>query len=206
MLQAPSSAEVGAALERILSRPEFAERSVPAVLRLLGELWQAFTRWLASLIPQVVPERWHPLFSAVLAALAALAAVWLLVRIVERRGANAAARLQDRQRADEAVASADAAWWEQAARSAAVAGRFRDGAQALYMAVVLRLDERGALRFQSGKTPGDYRREARSDPDVRGAFDGFVRHFLPVAFGPGAPDAAAFAALRVRATELGVNG
>jgi hypothetical protein len=206
VLQGPSSAEVSAALERILSRPEFAERSVPAVLRLLGELWQAFTRWLVSLIPQIVPERWHPLFSAVLAALAALAAVWLLVRIVERLGPHAAVRLPDRQCADEAVTSTDAAWWEQAARSAAAAGRFRDGAQALYMAAVLRLDERGVFRFQSGKTPGDYRREARSSPEVRGAFDGFVRLFLPVAFGPGAPDAAAFAALRVRATELGVHG
>jgi hypothetical protein len=100
----------------------------------------------------------------------------------------------------------DAAAWEAAARAAAAAGRFRDAAIALYLAAVLRLEERGILRYHAGKTPGDYRAEARLHPESRGPFDTFIRQFLPVAFGARTPDAAAFHALRTTAVDLGVNG
>jgi hypothetical protein len=203
---APTPAEVGTALERIFARPEFTERSAPPLLRFLGDVWAAVREWLLSLVPPVLLERWHPLFTVLVASVFAVGAVWILVRVLETRSAALREAVPRRGRSDAAAATAFTIEdWEATARAAADAGRFRDAATALYMAAVLRLDQRGVLRFHSAKTPGDYRREVRTDPAVRTAFDSFIRQYLPVVFAPATPDAGAFAALRGRAQELGVH-
>ncbi|HYW07585.1 MAG TPA: DUF4129 domain-containing protein, partial [Longimicrobium sp.] len=99
-----------------------------------------------------------------------------------------------------------AAEWEEVARRAAGAGRLRDAALALYQALVLRLDARGALRFDTAKTPGDYRREIRAHPDAARPFATFLRGFEPVAFGGRSLDAAGYERLRAAAGEAGVRG
>ena len=198
---------VDAALVRVFARPEFAERESSGLLRLVSDLGKAFRQWVGSLLSAWVPEQWHPAFTWLIVAVVSLLALWALVTMV-----RALVGSPGRRDAAEPVQAAvglpveDAAAWEAAARAAAAAGRFRDAAIALYLAAVLRLEERGILRYHAGKTPGDYRAEARSHPESRGPFDTFIRQFLPVAFGARTPDAAAFQALRSTAVELGVNG
>ena len=202
-----SADTVDAALVRVFARSEFAERESSGVLRLVSDLGRAFRQWIGSLLRAWVPEQWHPAFTWLIVVLVSLLALWALVTMV-----RALVGSPGRHDATEPVQTAvglrveDAAAWEAAARAAAAAGRFRDAAIALYLATVLRLEERGILRYHAGKTPGDYRAEARSHPESRGPFDTFIRQFLPVAFGARTPDAAAFHALRSTAVDLGVNG
>lgn len=202
-----SADTVDAALVRVFARPEFAERESSGLLRLVSDLGKAFRQWIGSLLSAWVPEQWHPAFTWLIVVVVSLLALWALVTMV-----RALVGSPGRRDATEPVRAAvglrveDAAAWEAAARAAAAAGRFRDAAIALYLAAVLRLEERGILRYHAGKTPGDYRAEARSHPESRGPFDTFIRQFLPVAFGARTPDAAAFQALRSTAVDLGVNG
>lgn len=194
--------EVGEALARIFARPEFAESAPPALLQWIQDTWAAIRSWLWSLLPRAL-DAWPPLLSWVIVGVFAAAAVWAAVRLIGPPRTRKVVLVSARPEAG--AEARDAAWWEAAAREASTHGRFRDAARALYVAAVLRLEERGLVRFVAGKTPGDYRREVRSDVAARSAFDGFVRQFLPVAFGAGTPDAASFDALRAAATDLGVH-
>jgi hypothetical protein len=200
-------AEVNDALSRVYARPEFAERTTPALLQRVAELWSAFWTWVWSLLPQFNLGLGATALAWIVVALLGLVAVWALVRllggrIMPTRGSGAAAGARA---APAGHAAPKAAHWEAAARDAATQGRFRDAAHALYLATVLRLEERGALRYHAGKTPGDYRREVRADPAASGPFDRFVRRFLPVAFGADEPATHHFDDLRNAATELGVR-
>ncbi|WP_414678865.1 DUF4129 domain-containing protein, partial [Longimicrobium sp.] len=56
------------------------------------------------------------------------------------------------------------------------------------------------------KTPGDYRREVRAQPDAARTLTGFLRRFEPVAFGGRAVDAQAYEALREAARAEGAHG
>jgi hypothetical protein len=85
-------------------------------------------------------------------------------------------------------------------------GRLREASLALYNALVLRLDARGAVRFDPAKTPGDYRREVRANPAVARPFAAFVRGFEPVVFGGRALDPDGYERLRAAAGEAGVRG
>lgn len=202
-----SADTVDAALLRVFARPEFAERESSGLLRLVSELGRAFRQWIGSLLSAWVPEQWHPAFTWLIVVVVSLLALWALVTFVRALvGAPVRRDAPEPVQAAEALRVEDAAAWEAAARAAAAAGRFRDAAIALYLAAVLRLEERGILRYHAGKTPGDYRAEARSHSESRGPFDTFIRQFLPVAFGARTPDAAAFQALRSTAVDLGVNG
>lgn len=206
-MQSLSADTVDAALARVFERPEFAARESSALLRLVSDLAAAFRQWIGSLLRAWVPEQWHPVFTWLIVVVISLLALWALTSIVRAlvgspRPADAAERTQPAVR----LPGEDADSWEAAARAAASAGRFRDAAIALYLAAVLRLEERGILRYHAGKTPGDYRTEVRSHPASRGPFDAFIRQFLPVAFGARTPDAAAFQSLRASAAALGVNG
>jgi hypothetical protein len=206
-MQVLSADTVDAALVRVLARPEFAARESSGLLRLVSDLGKAFRQWIGSLLSAWVPEQWHPAFTWLIVVVVSLLALWALVTMVRALvGSPGRGDAAEPVQAAVGLPVEDAAAWEAAARAAAAAGRFRDAAIALYLAAVLRLEERGILRYHAGKTPGDYRAEARSHPASRGPFDTFIRQFLPIAFGARTPDAAAFQALRTTAVDLGVNG
>lgn len=206
-MQSLPADSVDAALFRVLNRPEFAERETPALLQLISDLSTAFRRWIGSLLLGWLPDQWHPAFAWLLVVLLVALALWALVALVRALvGGPRAVAVAKRERAQPDARAESAEGWEAVARAAAAEGRFRDASIALYLAAVLRLEERGVLRYHPGKTPGDYRSEVRSHPDARRPFDAFVRAFLPVAFGSRTPDASAFDALVVSATQLGVNG
>lgn len=204
MQQGATPQEVADALARVYAREEFSERGVPALLQLIRDVRASVTSWIRGLLSDLLPESWPAFVSWLLLALLVIAAALALFHLV-----RAVAGPRHRVAVPEPLRLVedgvrDVAWWEAAARAAAAQGRFRDAAQALYRAVLHRLDEADALRYQADKTPGEYRREVHAHP-ARSSFDRFVRQFLPVAFGARAPDSAAFEALRASAAQLNVH-
>jgi hypothetical protein len=209
----PDSAAVGRALEAAFARPELAPPS-PSPLRVwLAGVWNAFWEWVRGFFPglQVGTQELRVL-SYVVIALLVIAAVVVLLFLAgvagewwtgrERRAPSGSDALRQHD-ADEVTG---AEGWEAFARRAAERGEWRTAVLALYQALLLRLDEHGALRYDAAKTPGDYRREVRSDPALGRAFEAFLRGFEPVAFGTRPLDGAAYGRLRVLAGELGARG
>lgn len=141
---------------------------------------------------------------AVLGVAVVIVGAWLVVT------ARDAWRARERRRREAPAAAppgpVGAEAWERRAREAAAAAHWREASLALYQALVLRLDEAGAVRYDPSKTPGDYRREARRAPAMARALDAFLRPFEPIAFGGRTADAAAYAVLRAAAEEAGARG
>lgn len=209
MLQSlPDSTAVRQALERVYARPELALDEPTPFGRWLSGLWESIRDFLRRLFPGLdLSGGQSQLTEWLLIGLMAAVAVGILLHLTgatsrwkrgrDRAGAFALAGVEG--------GPASAGEWEERARAAAAAGRWREAALSLYPAVVLRLEERGAVRFDPAKTPGDYRREAR-----RGSFgrplEAFVRGFEPVAFGKRPLDAAGYERLRAAAAEAGARG
>jgi len=204
----PSAAEVQAAVARVYARPAYAEhpdgwrewlgRKLAAALGWLVEKLDSFSELRAS----------HPwVFWAVVGWLA-LTAVALLAHLVwtalqaARRAEPEAAGGAGKPRKSKPRTAAD---WEAEAARLAVEERLREASAALYQALLLRLDGRGAVRFDPAKTPGDYRREARPHPDAARALSGFLRLFEPVAFGGRGLDAEGWERMRLAAAEGGAG-
>jgi hypothetical protein len=177
-------AEVAAALERVYARPEFAERSPGPIRQQLLDWSAAIQSWITSILGRLdfvqgLSAEIVRLLLYLVLLLGAGYAIHLMIRTLRPLRSRALAA------PDPGVVGVenDEVDWVEAARRAEAEGRWRDAAFALYNGVVHRLAERGAVRLGPGKTPGDYRREARSDPEVRPHFETFVRLFLPIAFG-----------------------
>jgi hypothetical protein len=79
------------------------------------------------------------------------------------------------------------------ALAAAAEGRHHDAAALLWASALRALDERGRVRFDAARTPGEWRREVR-DPN----FDALARDAVVALFGDRGADAALVA--RMRAT------
>lgn len=209
MLQAPlpGAEQVRRALDRVYAREEFVPASSPAS-GALADFWRALRRFLARLLPDFGGggAAGEALFYLLVALMAAVA-VGVLLHLTDRL--PRAWRLRDRGGEGAAAApgrSARAADWERRAREAARGGRWREAALALYQALLLRMEERGAVRYDPAKTPGDYRREARRGGPERKALEAFLRGFEPVAFGGRELDEGGYARLRAAAGEAGAHG
>lgn len=207
-VQTPSAAQVDQALRRVYARPELQAREPNAAL-------DAFREWRRQILARIA--EWFSRFGGlrsdspivywlVIGALAAAGAaivgylLWNTFKRLEERGA--APRMKTGSGGMNARART-AAEWEEEARRAAAAGRFRDAAVALYQALLLRLEAAGALRYDPAKTPGDYRREARRDPRAAGALTAFLRGFEPVVFGGRTLDGEGYERLRAAAAGTG---
>lgn len=198
----PSAAQIQEAVARVYARPEFQppEHSwrewlwsrVGRVFEWIGHQLELFrglrvtTPWLFWLI-----------IGWIVLTLAALVGhlVWTAVQVARRGGdatspaATPGARGRPRTAAE----------WDAEAARLAGEGRLREAAVALYQALLLRLDARGAVRFDASKTPGDYRREARKHPEAARTLGGFLRLFEPVAFGGRSLDAEGWERMRAAA-------
>ena len=205
----PTAPEVQRAVETVYRRPEFAEKEpgfgswiwgrVASVLQWIfdriadfGELRQsapwifwAVMIWLVATLLVIIG---HLVWTAVQAA-----------RMGADDPASATADGSPRTRPRTAVD------WEAEAARLAAEGRLREAAAALYQALVLRLDARGAVRFDPSKTPGDYRREARKHADASRSLTAFLRLFEPVAFGGRGLDATGWERLKAAAAEGGAG-
>lgn len=205
----PTAGEVERALVEVYSRPEFAPREPSRLAVWVADLWSALKKFVAGLFPDIrmTPEAGRALFwilIAVLVVVAVLIAVHLAgtvlglwrARDLSRGGAGAPVAGHERPRAEA---------WERAARAAAAEGRWRDAAHALYAALLLRLEEAGAVHYDASKTPGEYRREARGRTELSRALDAFLRLFEPIAFGGRAIDGPGYERLKAAAAEGGAR-
>jgi hypothetical protein len=204
----PTVEEVQAAVERVYARPEYAEN--PAGWRewIRSRLAEAFA-WLSEKLGSFSELRlshpwlfWLVIAWLVITAVALLAhLVWTGLQAARRAepeaagGAGKTGRARPRTAAD----------WEAEAARLAAEGRLREASAALYQALLLRLDGRGAVRFDPSKTPGDYRREVRPHPDAARALTSFLRLFEPVAFGGRGLDAEGWERMRLAAAEGGAG-
>jgi hypothetical protein len=203
----PTAEEVQRAVTTVYSRPEYAEHH--GLREWFARKMNALWGWIADTLGSFGDLRLsHPwIFWVVIAWLAITAAlllghlVWTTLRAARRAepepGAAAGKTVKSKPRT--------AADWEAEAARLAAEGKLREAAAALYQALLLRLDGRGAVRFDPSKTPGDYRREARPHPDAARALTAFLRLFEPVAFGGRGLDREGWERMRLAAAEGGAG-
>ena len=125
---------------------------------------------------------------AVLVALIAFVAI-IVVRFARGRRAKAPARA--RVDAFALGDDADARTLFARALAAAAQGRHHDAAALLWASALRALDERGRVRYDAARTPGEWRRMVR-DP----AFDALARDAVVALFGDRGADAALVTRMR----------
>lgn len=207
----PDSAAVHRAVQAVYRRPEYNPNPPESVWDRLMEPIRNGWEWLVSQLGIGDGLRFTaPYVFLVIVAVLAVAALAILGFLVwsavsttrpDRPGADAAGggrvRLTRPRNVDE---------WDEEARRLAAEGRLREAAVALYHGLLLRLEQRGALRYDPSKTPGDYRREVRGQADAARTLTGFLRRFEPVVFGGRAVDAQSYEELRQAARPEGARG
>jgi hypothetical protein len=166
--------------------PGPAEQSWWDVLwRPLRALWRAFLDSLNHVFGNdtVTSLIGYAILFAVLVFL-----VVVLLRFTGRSGWSPwrhAGRGRTPHQADPLHDDADAATLRARALAAAAEGRYRDAAALLWASALRALDERGQVRYDAARTPGEWRRAVR-DP----AFDALARDAVVALFGGRAVDAA----------------
>lgn len=209
-----STAEIERALDAVLARPEFAPAEPPLVYRWLGQLmdWVGDAVWpfLSRFVPD--PDWSHPgweLLGLSLLGLGALLGAALVVYLIvlSVRWGRGRSRRIPRAGQQAPVGPVGPAEWEALAALSAERGDWREAALALYQAVILRLGERGVVRVERAKTPGEYRREARREgAALAGPFEAFLSWFERVAYGRSEPGADQYDSLLTSARALGAHG
>src|SRR5688572_19167357 len=153
----------------------------------MGERWAELRDSLAAL------ESSNPaLFKVLVVALLALLAVllvhiaYVLWRVLRGSPAPAVPALAG------PVQGWDAASHARHAAALAAAGRWTEALGHRFLALVLELDHRRALRFHPSKTPAEYVGEARLDPPGRESMIDVVGRLYRHVFGAAPCDAAAY--------------
>lgn len=209
-----SISEVERALDTVLARPEFAPADPPLLYRWLEGLrsWLGDTVWpfLSRFLPE--PDWSHPgweLLGVVLFGAGALVGVALMLYLILLgvRALRGRSRRVREERAPAPGRPMGAGDWEALAARSAERGDWREAALALYQAVVLRLGERGVVRVEPAKTPGDYRREARRQGSALvDQLDAFLSWFERVAYGRSEPGPDQYDSLLSTARAMGTLG
>jgi cbb3-type cytochrome oxidase subunit 3 len=146
----------------------------------LAELWRALTKPLGHLVG-------NPTLTTVLGfTVLALALLFLAVVVWRFTRASARRRVVAERAASVALApDGNARALRDRALAAAAAGRYREAAGLLWASALRALDERGRVRFDAARTPGEWRRAVR-DPD----FDALARDAVTALFAERGVDAA----------------
>ena len=159
-------------------------------LELLGdavsELWRRLTAPLGHLLG-------NQTLTTVIGIVVLVALLVLLGFVVARfaRGLRATPRARVRTDAFALADDADARTLFARALAAAAEGRHHDAAALLWASALRSLDERGRVRYDPARTPGEWRRAVR-DP----AFDALARDAVIALFGSRGVDAALVARMR----------
>jgi uncharacterized protein DUF4129 len=166
------------ALSRVFAGPEYQWVEQQRLLSWIARQWQNLKDWLNRLSEN------HPLGFNVLLALLIIALVALLVHIgyVMWRIVRPAARTGTRPSPSVGVvmdARAHVALAEELARE----GRYAEALAHRFVAAVLELDQRKALRFHASKTPAEYVSEAHLDATGRAALAALVAQLYRHLFG-----------------------
>lgn len=209
-----TTAEVDRALEAVLARPEYAPPEPSLLQRWMGAATRWFVEdvWPALLellpLPDASAPGWRIAGGAVL-LVGALGGVAVLVYGVLRGARWWRARTGGSRHPDGGGAAAPltAADWEVRARDAASRGEWRAAAHGLYQATLLRLGDAGVVRVDPSKTPGDYRREARTrQAGLAPSIEAFILRFERVAYGKDDPGPQGYGSLSEAAASIAAHG
>lgn len=186
-------------VSQVFGRPEYEWIERRHLVAWLQARWQQLNEWMGRLSDQ------HPLGFNILLGLAVVALLLLLVhigyvimRIVRpamRTGAGSGASATGGRIMD---AAAHVARADELAR----AGRYPEALAHRFMAVLLELDRRQALRFHASKTPAEYIGEVRLDESGRASFTTLVAALYRHLFGAVPCDETEYAAFGAAAQEL----
>jgi hypothetical protein len=187
----PDAATIRAARDAVFSRPEFRYDDAAAeesVLRRILAWWQGVVRAF---------QEDHPVLFLVLLGFLGLVLAAIVAHLVWTWRVARSARWDhdDPRDLESALRRLDPAPFRTLADEHARAGRLDEALRALYTALLLTLDRRGALRYAGHKAFLDYRIEAARDDEARAALDRFADEYPPGSFGRRPPDAAHFAGL-----------
>lgn len=182
----------------VFARPEYDWIERQRILSWLGTQWQHLNNWIARLSEQ------YPLGFSIGLALVVLALVLLVVHIgyVVMRIVRPAVRTGPAASAVTGGVIMDAAAHVRLAEELARAGRYAEALGHHFLAVVLELDRRKALRFHASKTPAEYIGEARLDESGRASFASLVGSLYRHLFGAVPCDADEYAEFGETAREL----
>ena len=181
----------------MFARPEFQWVERRPLLSWLARQWQNLVAWLNRMAGQ------HPLGFSIGMTLVVVALVALLVHMgyvmwrIVRPG-----RTGEGKTAAGAVAIMDAAAHLAMADELARAGRYAEALGQRFLALVLELDRRKALRFHVSKTPAEYVGEARLTDRGRASLAGLVAQLYRHLFAAVPCDADGYATFGAGATEL----
>ena len=158
----PARDSLRAVLDQVFARREYDWAARTDLFAYLRELFQRLLAWMDGL------EGSHPVsyYAFVLALTIVLLAIlvhvtWVLRRAftaVEPEGETAATAVAPRR---------DSAWHAAEALRLSAAGRYADALVHRFLALVLDLDRRQAVRFQASKTPAEYAVEPTLDDESR---------------------------------------
>ena len=183
---------------QVFARPEYQWVERRRVVSWLGRQWHNLIEWLNRLSAQ------HPVGFDIGLALVVVALIALLVHIayVMWRIVRPAARTGQAQPAAVGRVIADAAAHLAYAEELARAGRYAEALGHRFLALVLELDRRKALRFHVSKTPAEYVGEARLTDRGRASLAGLVAQLYRHLFGAVPCDAAEYEMFGDAAQEL----
>ena len=168
------------------------------MLSWLARQWQHLIDWLNRLSAQ------HPVGFDIVLAIVVVVLVALLVHIgyVMWRIVRPAARTGQTKAAVAGRMVADAAAHLAYAEELARAGRYAEALGHRFLALVLELDRRKALRFHASKTPAEYVGEAKLTDRGRASLAGLVAQLYRHLFGAVPCDAGEYELFGAAAQEL----
>jgi hypothetical protein len=168
--QSPPDDTLRAALDSVFAGPAYRWIDRPDPLRLLRDWAFRLSDWIAAL------REGNPLwYRALLIGLIGLLlvilghAAWIFWQTL--RGAT---RTDEAAAPESPISRRDARHLRADAEQAAHAGRYAEALRLGFHALVLELDAGGSVAYSSGKTPGEYAREARLSPTDRGRLSALV--------------------------------
>jgi hypothetical protein len=141
-------------------------------LNWLGDRLHPIVSWFARLFTDIFGRDWVIVVAFIVIA---IAVVYFVIRARGRRGSPDARRRTSGVAADE---SEDPAELEQAAEAAERAGDLEHALRLRFRAGLLRLGDRGAIRYRPSVTTNEVRRALGSE-----TFDDLARTFDAVAYG-----------------------
>ena len=178
-----------AARDRILSREEFSYAPLEAESSWLSRAFDVFGRWVAEMHALYPVAFWCTIGGLVLVL------VVLVAHIVWTLRAEAPPRRRHALDLEEALRRADPGPYRAEAVACAQRGEHEAAVRALYVALLLRFDRAGHVRFARHKAVLDYRIELAAQPDALALLDRFCTIYHPGSFGRVPPTRAAFDAL-----------
>jgi uncharacterized protein DUF4129 len=179
-VQGPSDpATFRAVLDSVFSAPAYRWASQPSATRLLHRWWDRLGEWLQGLQSDN-PAVFRYLVMGLLLALILifLHAGYLIWQTM--RGASPPA---NRARPSAPPVPHDAEWYEREADRAAAAGRRLEALQLAFVALALRLESQGRLRYHASKTPAECAAEAHLADNDRELMRQLVRALYGYVFG-----------------------